>query len=705
MTRTTTILLPTLLIILTAVVLLFTTPISSAETITVDDDGGADYENIQDAIDAAKDGDTILVKEGRYKENVVVDKTLSLVGEGNESTIIENGGNVVEIRADWVNISGFKIKNGSEGIEISSNHTHIFENNFSNNDNYGLVFRESNLNSISNNIFFNNGNYGIHFREVHNTSVVKNIFDSNRIGAYVSGSNDNDFFDNLLIENEYGLFVVRSNRCMFQDNTCTDSEYGFYVTESENNSFLNNICKDNSNSMYFIDYCDNNFISNNTCSNSSRGIKVIQDCDNSIISNNICDTGKWGIFLSSGCDNNLVEKNVVSNYTNAITLSNDNEVKRNRLFFNDIGILIWDTHRNEIINNTIYSNKNGIELTHSSKNNTAHNNFFYNNTEYAINATDNDGYSINATDNWFGHTFGPFHPENNSAGKGDNVTDYVLFEPWLKEPQNYEPVVSVITSISPNPALVGTTISFVGSVPEHATIEQYAWRSETTELYNGTKPGFSLSNLSKDTHTIYLKVQDNYGIWSEEVSTKLIVHEQPTAKIVSISPTLSVGGEEVTFTCVGADDGLITTYVWREGAVELYNGTEPLFSLSNLSNGTHTIYLKVQDDHGVWSEEVSINLTVNGKPRAQIESITPNSVLVGTIVSFTGSGTDDGAVVRYLWFAGEEELYNDTSTTFTLSSLDAGTHEIKLKVQDDQGAWSDEVSVYCNYYRNWHPFL
>ena len=36
---------------------------SSAETITVDDDGGADYERIQDAINAAGDGDTVRVYE------------------------------------------------------------------------------------------------------------------------------------------------------------------------------------------------------------------------------------------------------------------------------------------------------------------------------------------------------------------------------------------------------------------------------------------------------------------------------------------------------------------------------------------------------------------------------------------------------------------------------------------------------------------
>ena len=37
-----------------------------AATLTVDLNGGADYTDIQSAIDAAKDGDTVLVKPGEY---------------------------------------------------------------------------------------------------------------------------------------------------------------------------------------------------------------------------------------------------------------------------------------------------------------------------------------------------------------------------------------------------------------------------------------------------------------------------------------------------------------------------------------------------------------------------------------------------------------------------------------------------------------
>jgi len=69
----------------------------------------------------------------------------------------------------------------------------------------------------------------------------------------------------------------------------------------------------------------------------------------------------------------------------------------------------------------------------SSWDNVAHYNNILNNIEYGINASNNNGYTINAQNNWWGDDTGPFHSSENIGGKGDNVTDNVLFDPWLDE--------------------------------------------------------------------------------------------------------------------------------------------------------------------------------------------------------------------------------------------------------------------------------
>jgi hypothetical protein len=78
----------------------------------------------------------------------------------------------------------------------------------------------------------------------------------------------------------------------------------------------------------------------------------------------------------------------------------------------------------------------------------------------------------------------------------------------------------------------------------------------------------------------------------------------------------------------------------------------------------------------------------NEPPTAKIVTISPTEAAPGETVSFRGSGTDDdGEVVAYVWRSDVEgELSRES--TFETDSLSAGAHAIELKVQDNNGAWS-----------------
>jgi len=58
---------------------------SSGDTIVVP----RDYPTIQQAINHAKDGDTIKVLAGVYRENIIVNKSISIIGDGANITIID----------------------------------------------------------------------------------------------------------------------------------------------------------------------------------------------------------------------------------------------------------------------------------------------------------------------------------------------------------------------------------------------------------------------------------------------------------------------------------------------------------------------------------------------------------------------------------------------------------------------------------------
>ena len=51
-------------------------------------EGKGKYQSIQEAIDVASNGDTIIVYEGTYYESLAINKSISLIGSGDNKTVI-----------------------------------------------------------------------------------------------------------------------------------------------------------------------------------------------------------------------------------------------------------------------------------------------------------------------------------------------------------------------------------------------------------------------------------------------------------------------------------------------------------------------------------------------------------------------------------------------------------------------------------------
>ena len=119
------------------------------ETIVVPDD----YSTVQSAIDAAQEGDRIYVKSGVYHENLRVNKSVSLVGESYDSTVIDGNSSQgyrapSRIKSDNVSVSGFKIADSWTGILIGHvNGCNISGNRLTNNH-YGMVLSSASSNFL-----------------------------------------------------------------------------------------------------------------------------------------------------------------------------------------------------------------------------------------------------------------------------------------------------------------------------------------------------------------------------------------------------------------------------------------------------------------------------------------------------------------------------------------------------------------------------
>lgn len=227
-------------------------------------------------------------------------------------------------------------------------------------------------------------------------------------------------------------------------------------------------------------------------------------------------------------------------------------------------------------------------------------------------------------------------------------------------------------------------------------ISAYIWRSDIDgEFYRGTDVDFWYGGLSHGEHTITFYVISNFGFESSTDIVGFYVNDIPTAQIDLIFPSTAIHSEEVTFWGSGSDSGDIASYEWTSSIDgEFYNGSDNTITYSSLSVGEHIILLKVKDDLGFWSKPVSSSLLIRKRPIAVIEGVSQQIIFVGQEITFHGNRLDSGPIQLMVWHSSiNEEIYNGTEKTFSSDTLSTGEHEITMKIQDEEGYWSNEVTM------------
>ena len=237
------------------------------------------FDNIQNGINAASENDTVLVYGGVYNETVLVNKTINLTGMDKLTTIIDGGENddVVYVSADWVNLSGFTIKNGApsgnyggDGIHLHSNCSNIFDNIFISNSKHGIFMAPCDNNIVSGNII-SNSQTGIYVSDSGGHRIVDNIIYSNDdSGIYLHQSSGNIIFGNNISQNGAfgGIYLgADSDGNIIADNHLRDNVYGIRSIYAINNiiyhnNFVSNDCNaidDGDNIWYWPNCTEGNF--------------------------------------------------------------------------------------------------------------------------------------------------------------------------------------------------------------------------------------------------------------------------------------------------------------------------------------------------------------------------------------------------------------------------------------------------------------
>jgi len=455
--------LPLCILFFILFIILFSTGNMEARIITVDDDGGGDFKSIQDAINSSENGDTILISDGIYHESVIVNRSINLEGQGNGSVRILSRfvGYAVKVTADWVNVTGLNItgedfgNQSGTGLKVISNHTNIYRNIFSSNKWWRAIeLSNAEYCAVSNNSVESDEVSGINLYRSYNTTIFNNTLRCDT-GIDLEYSCFNRIFNNDCTESRtYGIVLENdSNNNTIWDNVCSAKDgYGIHVIRSHNNTIDSNDCSKCDGAGIRIYRSSYNIISNNSFfSNNFSGMKIMYSHNNTIANTKSHSNEYYGIY---------------------IYFSNDNEFSNDHFFNNRRdGFHFHSTnHNNSLTNCIITGNERGIFMDgpvvpgefQLSMGNEIHYNDIYNNKFYGIDATEVNGSTLNAKNNWWGDLSGPYHSEENNAGRGDNVSRNVDFKPWFKRPINIVREKNEDEQIGPGPILIASCIVLVG---------------------------------------------------------------------------------------------------------------------------------------------------------------------------------------------------------------------------------------------------
>ncbi|MGO3183595.1 MAG: nitrous oxide reductase family maturation protein NosD [Aequorivita sp.] len=328
-----------------------------SQTITVC--ATCNVKTIQEAVNQASEGDTILVKKGIYKEaNIKIDKGITLIGEDLPTIDGEEKGEIITIGADNVTLDGFKIINVGvsyttdyAAVRVVKSEGFVIQNLELEKLFFGIYLQKANNGKVLNNKVrgeavteFNSGN-AVHLWYCKNVEVRGNDVQNVRDGIYL------EFSDNITIDNNFSKGNVR---------------YGLHFMFSNNNTVTNNVFETNGAGIALM-------------------FSKVMEVENNIIKKN-WGTAAYGLLLKEVNDVNL-KNNIFLENTVGITVEGSNRLVYSHNDFTSNGYAIrvkGACYENEIINNNFLYNSFDISYNGRINDNKFDNNYWSNYTGYDL---------------------------------------------------------------------------------------------------------------------------------------------------------------------------------------------------------------------------------------------------------------------------------------------------------------------------------
>ena len=295
-----------------------------ANTIVVGKDSR--ISTLRQGIKAAKDGDTVLLNKGIYKEgNIIIDKAIFLIGidapvldgESKNEILTLTGKNIVIKGIHFAN-AGYSSMNDYAALKIIDATNIIIEQNTITNAFFAIHIANSTRCIVRNNTIKGtnksehlSGN-GIHLWKCEYMTIEHNSVQGHRDGIYFEFVTASIIQKNISEKNiRYGLHFMFSHSDTYLDNIFRNNGAGVAVMYSKNVRMENNVFDKNwGPSAYGILLKDisNSYIKNNQFVQNTVAIHM-EGSSRIDIGNNIFKANGWALKVQASCDDNTFHHN------------------------------------------------------------------------------------------------------------------------------------------------------------------------------------------------------------------------------------------------------------------------------------------------------------------------------------------------------------------------------------------------------------
>lgn len=300
-------------------------------------------ENLQAIIDSMKEGAILRLENKTYEGNIVIHKSMTIIGSS--STVIKGDGkgNVISIKAPNVKLSHLTVthssmdRNSAEeyaGIKIYTNNNvvehvnirHSFHGIYLSQAHHNII-RDNNIKGMGKGEIAAQGN-GLHVYYANNNLIQHNTIEGTRDGMFFDYANNNKSYENNISKTRYGLHYMYSDENIFKKNTFTMNTGGAAIMNSnhlklEDNQFIVNY--GNQSFGLMILQANDNYIAGNTFYMNQRGLYIDQATRNTITDNHISQN-QIGIELwASSNDQTFTLNHISDNTIPAVTLGGTGE--------------------------------------------------------------------------------------------------------------------------------------------------------------------------------------------------------------------------------------------------------------------------------------------------------------------------------------------------------------------------------------------